>query len=131
MDNALSWRPAGNLMASIQRLEDRVDIAFFERNGLRHGQFSLRSPEGRTLTKDEIHLSWNADSTVLAVTLDDRIQLWTMGNYHWYLKQEIFTESQPREIVWHPEKPLRFGAIIAGKSAEHCCETFDSKAKYR
>ncbi|KAI0909109.1 IKI3 family-domain-containing protein [Ustulina deusta] len=115
MDNALSWRPAGNLMASIQRLEDRVDIAFFERNGLRHGQFSLRSPEGRTLTKDEIHLSWNADSTVLAVTLDDRIQLWTMGNYHWYLKQEIFTESQPREIVWHPEKPLRFGAIIAGK----------------
>ncbi|RWA08797.1 hypothetical protein EKO27_g6308, partial [Xylaria grammica] len=115
MDSALSWRPAGNLMASIQRLEDRVDVIFFERNGLRHGQFSLRSPEGRTLTKDKIHLSWNADSTVLAVTLDDRIQLWTTGNYHWYLKQEIFTQSQPREIVWHPEKSLRFGAVIAGK----------------
>ncbi|KAI0426308.1 IKI3 family-domain-containing protein [Xylaria sp. FL1042] len=115
MDSALSWRPAGNLMASIQRLEDRVDVIFFERNGLRHGQFSLRSPEGRTVTKDKIHLSWNADSTVLAVTLADRIQLWTMGNYHWYLKQEIFTESQPGKVVWHPEKSLRFGAAIAGK----------------
>jgi elongator complex protein 1 len=115
MESALSWRPAGNLMASIQRLEDRVDVIFLERNGLRHGQFSLRSPNGRTLTNDEIGLSWNADSTVLAVTLNDRIQLWTMGNYHWYLKQEIFTESQPRVVVWHPEKSLRFGAAIAGK----------------
>ncbi|KAI1825685.1 elongator complex protein [Xylaria intraflava] len=118
MESALSWRPAGNLMASIQRLEERVDVIFFERNGLRHGQFSLRSPEGRTLTKDEIHLSWNADSTVLAVTLDDRIQLWTMGNYHWYLKQEIFTGSQPKGITWHPEKSLRFSVAIAGKLAQ-------------
>jgi len=115
MESALSWRPAGNLMASIQRLEDRVDVVFFERNGLRHGQFPLRSPEGRTLVKDEIHLSWNSDSTVLAVTLNDRIQLWTMGNYHWYLKQEIFTENQPSGIAWHPEKSLRFVAAIAGK----------------
>ncbi|KAI0194858.1 IKI3 family protein [Xylaria flabelliformis] len=115
MESALSWRPAGNLMASIQRIEDRVDVIFFERNGLRHGQFSLRSPEGRTLTKDEIHLSWNSDSTVLAVTLDDRIQLWTMGNYHWYLKQEIPVEGQLRGIAWHPEKSLRFGAATAGK----------------
>ncbi|KAI0513210.1 IKI3 family-domain-containing protein [Xylaria bambusicola] len=115
MDSALSWRPAGNLMASIQRLEDRVDVIFFERNGLRHGQFTLRPPENRTLTADKIDLSWNCDSTVLAVTLSDRIQLWTMGNYHWYLKQEVFTTNQPTEIVWHPEKPLRFGAAIAGK----------------
>ncbi|KAH8161301.1 hypothetical protein CIB48_g6947 [Xylaria polymorpha] len=115
MESALSWRPVGNLIASIQRLEDRVDVIFFERNGLRHGQFSLRSPEGRTLTKDEIHLSWNADSTVLAVALEDRIQLWTMGNYHWYLKQEIPVESQLRTIAWHPEKPLRYGAATANK----------------
>ncbi|KAI0542126.1 IKI3 family-domain-containing protein [Xylaria digitata] len=115
MDSALSWRPVVNLMASIQHLEDRVNVIFFERNGLRHGQFSLRSPEGKTLTKDKIHLSWNADSTVLAVTLDDRIQLWTIGNYHWYLKQEIFTENQPQKIVWHPEKSLRFGAAVSGK----------------
>ncbi|KAI1373749.1 IkappaB kinase complex, IKAP component [Hypoxylon crocopeplum] len=115
MVGALSWRPAGNLMAGIQRLEDRIDVIFFERNGLRHGQFSLRTPEGRPLAKYPIRLEWNSDSTVLAVTLDDRIQLWTMGNYHWYLKQEIFTHEQPLCLTWHPEKALRFTSAVAGK----------------
>ncbi|KAI0142383.1 IkappaB kinase complex, IKAP component [Hypoxylon sp. NC0597] len=115
MECALSWRPAGNLMASIQRLEDRVDVIFFERNGLRHGQFSLRPPEDRSLSEDQIRLEWNSDSTVLAVTLDDRIQLWTMGNYHWYLKQEIFTQKRPLCLTWHPEKPLRFVSAVSGK----------------
>ncbi|KAI1260790.1 elongator complex protein [Xylariaceae sp. FL1019] len=115
MESTLSWRPSGNLMAGIQRLEDRVDVIFFERNGLRHGQFSLRNPEGRTLADDSIQLAWNSDSTVLAVTLNDRVQLWTMGNYHWYLKQEIFTESQPSKVTWHPEKALRFGVAASGK----------------
>ncbi|KAI6092691.1 IkappaB kinase complex, IKAP component [Hypoxylon rubiginosum] len=115
MEGALSWRPSGNLMASIQRLEDRVDVIFFERNGLRHGQFSLRAPEGKTFANDPIRLEWNADSTVLAITLDDRIQLWTMGNYHWYLKQEIFTHTIPLCLKWHPEKPLRFASIASDK----------------
>ncbi|KAI0843450.1 IkappaB kinase complex, IKAP component [Hypoxylon sp. FL0890] len=115
MECALSWRPAGNLIASIQRLEDRVDVIFFERNGLRHGQFSLRAPEERSLAKDQIRLEWNSDSTVLAVTLDDRIQLWTMRNYHWYLKQEIFTREQPLCLTWHPEKSLRFASAVSGK----------------
>lgn len=128
MDSALSWRPAGNLMASIQRLDNRVDVIFFERNGLRHGQFSLRPPEGRVLNGDQIQLSWNSDSTVLAVTLNDRIQLWTMGNYHWYLKQEIYTERQPTGIVWHPEKPLRSGISVAGKFLKCGHKTSSSKA---
>ncbi|KAI1506531.1 IKI3 family protein [Biscogniauxia marginata] len=115
MEGTLSWRPTGNLLAGIQRLEDRVDIIFFERNGLRHGQFSLRAPDDRTLANDQICLEWNSDSTVLAVTLDDRIQLWTMGNYHWYLKQEVSTQTRPSHLAWHPEKPLRFSAAISNK----------------
>ncbi|KAI0147822.1 elongator complex protein [Xylariaceae sp. FL1272] len=124
MESTLSWRPSGNLIAGIQRLEDRVDVIFFERNGLRHGQFSLRNPEGRTLADDKVQLAWNSDSTVLAVTLNDRVQLWTMGNYHWYLKQEIFTESQPSKVTWHPEKALRFGVAAPGKllQAEYILE---------
>ncbi|KAI1766571.1 IkappaB kinase complex, IKAP component [Hypoxylon sp. FL1150] len=115
MEGALSWRPSGNLMAGVQRFEDHVDVIFFERNGLRHGQFSLRAPEGRTFANDRIRLEWNADSTVLAITLADRIQLWTMGNYHWYLKQEIFTCTTPLYLKWHPEKPLRFASAASDK----------------
>lgn len=113
LEGALSWRPSGNLIAGIQRLQDRIDVVFFERNGLRHGQFSLRlSPEQMTTSGESISLSWNADSTVLAVRLTDSIQLWTMGNYHWYLKQEVvnsgtaFLQSADA-LIWHPEKALR------------------------
>lgn len=119
---ALSWRPAGNLLAGIQRLEDHISVVFFERNGLRHGQFSLR------LSKDEaadwgidILLKWNVDSSVLAVCYRDRVQLWTMNNYHYYLKQEVLSMSynpsaEPLHLTWHPEKPLHLGLSSHGES---------------
>ncbi|ORY64099.1 elongator complex protein [Pseudomassariella vexata] len=115
MEGALSWRPAGNLIAGIQRKQDYVDVIFFERNGLRHGEFSLRAPRGRDLSRDQISLAWNADSTVLAITLQDCIQLWTVGNYHWYLKQEISAATAVASIAWHPEKSLRFAAAKRSK----------------
>ena len=124
LTGALSWRPAGNLIASIQRLPGRVDIVFFERNGLRHGQFSLR------LTKAEmddwaadISLAWNVDSSVLAVCYLDRVQLWTMGNYHYYLKQEIFPAYRDRQatpigVQWNPEEPLHLAMSTTSKPAD-------------
>ncbi|KAI1007143.1 Elongator complex protein 1 [Podosphaera aphanis] len=111
LEGALSWRPAGNLIASIQRLEDHVKVVFFERNGLRHGQFSLRlTPAQFQLKNQLLKLHWNSDSTVLAVIMADCIQLWTMSNYHWYLKQEISNNDPVSTfpLVWHTEKPLRF-----------------------
>jgi elongator complex protein 1 len=122
LEGALSWRPAGNLIAGIQRLQDRIDVVFFERNGLRHGQFSLRlTPEQLSLPDQHIRLLWNSDSTVLAVILANSTQLWTMGNYHWYLKQEIVNTSSKSlpsgNLVWHPENPLRFIRPTTGKPA--------------
>ncbi|QSZ31521.1 hypothetical protein DSL72_001088 [Monilinia vaccinii-corymbosi] len=116
LEGALSWRPLGNLIAGIQRLEERIDVVFFERNGLRHGEFSLRlTQEQRQLPNQHIKLAWNSDSTLLAVVMADCTQLWTMGNYHWYLKQEIRNHHAPlvstNPVAWHPEKPLRFLSI--------------------
>ncbi|THC99878.1 hypothetical protein EYZ11_000690 [Aspergillus tanneri] len=119
LEGALSWRPFGNLIAGIQQREDRVDVVFFERNGLRHGEFSLRlTEEERTSWASKIDLVWNVDSTVLAVQFQDRIQLWTMGNYHYYLKQEVPVVVRPEypyhfAFKWHHEKALRF---VAGAS---------------
>ncbi|KAK0704943.1 IKI3 family-domain-containing protein [Lasiosphaeris hirsuta] len=118
LEGSLSWRPEGNLMAGIQRLADRVDVVFFERNGLRHGQFTLRTPEDASDAIGDVTLEWNSDSSVLAVILKDRVQLWTAGNYHWYLKQEIFCKpfgSQAPRFTWHSEKPLLFAAAAASK----------------
>lgn len=123
LEGALSWRPSGNLIAGIQRLEDRIDVVFFERNGLRHGEFTLRLTEEERMTwASRIHLSWNVDSTVLAVCLKDRVQFWTTGNYHYYLKQEIPVLIDPEfphpySFRWHQEKALRFVAGASGITA--------------
>jgi elongator complex protein 1 len=120
LEGALSWRPAGNLIAGIQRLDNRVDVVFFERNGLRHGQFSLRLTQQQLgVPEQHIGLSWNSDSTVLAVILPGCVQLWTMGNYHWYLKQQIRSGEeallQNNPLVWHPENPLQLLTSALGK----------------
>jgi elongator complex protein 1 len=111
---SLSWRPAGNLIAGVKGNADTAEVVFFERNGLRHGGFPLR------LQKSDIDgwasriaLDWNADSTVLAVSYCDRVQLWTMGNYHYYLKQTILfngSQGEPIRVNWSQEKPLLLAA---------------------
>lgn len=114
MEGALSWRPAGNLMAGIQRFSDHIDVVFFEKNGLRHGQFTLRSTVPLDDPNIRISLEWNSDSTVLAVSFADTVQLWTMGNYHWYLKQELLLRSPCSQLSWHPEKALRLSIAATG-----------------
>ena len=111
LEGALSWRPAGNIIAGIQRKADVSQVVFFEKNGLRHGEFSLRRQAASVATSEAISLRWNVDSTVLAVAYNDCVQLWTMGNYHYYLKQEIRLpalafSNVPLQVQWHPEKPL-------------------------
>lgn len=108
LESSLSWRPSGNLMAGIQRYQDKVDVVFFERNGLRHGQFTLRSSLEDVIACPKIQLEWNTDSTTLAVVLTKTVQFWTMGNYHWYLKQEIPRDIGGASVLsWHPERSLR------------------------
>ena len=126
LEASLSWRPYGNLIASVKRSENKIEVVFFERNGLRHGEFDLRpSPEDTKTWASKISLSWNIDSTVLAVSYLDRVQLWTMGNYHYYLKKELrFAGDQhigvlPMAVRWHSETPLRL--VMA--SSEHLVST--------
>ncbi|KAH8691783.1 IKI3 family-domain-containing protein [Phaeosphaeriaceae sp. PMI808] len=110
LEGALSWRPSGNLIAGIRRSSNKIEVVFFERNGLRHGQFDLRfTQEEMKESSTCLKLDWSSDSNVLAVTYPDKVQLWTMGNYHYYLKQElVFPEPAPESIfcAWHSERPL-------------------------
>lgn len=59
---------------------------------------------------------WSADSNVLLVWIEedagDTVQLWTTGNYHWYLKQEIAAPPTSEggrftSVIWHPENALQ------------------------
>ncbi|KAG8980856.1 hypothetical protein FRB90_007441, partial [Tulasnella sp. 427] len=133
LEQGLAWKPSGSVIVSSQRfgfpgggqgVASRHDVVFFERNGLRHGEFGLREywvpkPDTKRHWSYRVkEFCWNADSTVLAAWIErddgDAVQLWTMGNWHWYLKQEISAPSPddgstPRfnDVSWHPEQPLR------------------------
>ncbi|CAE6502632.1 unnamed protein product [Rhizoctonia solani] len=133
LEGVLAWRPSGGLIASTQRFgyegggigrQGRHDVVFFERCGLRRGEFGIRngfkmeSPEinapARPWSYKVKELLWNADSSILALWIEragvDCVQLWTTGNYHWYLKQEIVPSGislRYTSVAWHPENALR------------------------
>lgn len=87
LSHCLSWRPDGGLIAGVQQVDQRFDVVFFERNGLRHGEFSLPYKANEVVVRE---VEWNSDSSVLLVWVDSRdgtwskVLLWTVGNYHWY-----------------------------------------------
>ncbi|WVQ81518.1 hypothetical protein IAT38_003642 [Cryptococcus sp. DSM 104549] len=123
LEPALAWRPSGNLLSALVRYgyegggegrEGRWDVAMLERNGLRHGGFELREGKGDWKDGTIRGLGWSSDSEVLAIWVErkdrDVLQLWSMKNYHYYLKQEIFSHDPAwprfRGFKWHPEQPL-------------------------
>ncbi|KND02563.1 Elongator subunit IKI3 [Spizellomyces punctatus DAOM BR117] len=139
LEHALNWRPSGNLIAASQRLPHRHDIIFFEKNGLRHGEFALRDD-----TATVVEVAWNADSTVLGVWLqsgspsakpESVIQLWTANNYYWYLKQELRPVSENDSfsgMQWDPEVALRLHLTTRSGSyqrSDFCADQFVSTSR--
>ncbi|KAJ3255625.1 hypothetical protein HK103_006150 [Boothiomyces macroporosus] len=128
LEQSLSWRPSGNLIASTQVLPNKHDVVFFEKNGLRHGEFSLRNQD--IVVYD---LQWNSDSSILAIRMEYKegdklkhaVQFWGSSNYYWYLKYEIVLGSDERfiQLLWDSEMPL----LIHGLTASIMFFTLDSK----
>lgn len=87
LEGSLAWQPSGAIIAASAL--NSTQIVFFERNGLRRYEFQLKEekPEYNTVVRQ---LSWNADSTILAVRLERRgaedeekrhcVQLWRRNN---------------------------------------------------
>lgn len=99
VSHALAFKPSGILMATTQVYEGQHSVAFIERNGLPKGSFALRS-------NDPIReLAWNSDGSLLAVWTKRCIQIWSTGNYHWYLKQQFSLDSPVTNLRWHDEQP--------------------------
>lgn len=100
----LCWKSQGNLLTALRELlldgsSVHSQIIFFERNGLRHGEFLI-------LNQRIIDITWSCDGGILAILYHDRAQFWTTKNYHWYLKQEIRADGDDlfTSVRFHPEK---------------------------
>lgn len=140
LENTLSWKPQGSLIASTQRFTDEegeevLSVVFFERNGLRHGEFNTRlNPNLEKLYA----LAWSSNSGVLAFHLKDRVQFWMSKNYHWYLKQEIFVNGEDAlngvsYVKFHPEKPFHvmIGTLKGGIQIVNLASKIVSGPTYR
>ncbi|XP_033204247.2 elongator complex protein 1 [Bombus vancouverensis nearcticus] len=92
LEESLSWRPSGSLIAATQISQNKHLVVFFEKNGLKHREFSLPFKPKEIRVKD---LFWSPDSEILTIWCQIQadsssvLQLWTENNYHWYLKQTI------------------------------------------
>ncbi|XP_034996299.1 elongator complex protein 1 isoform X1 [Zootoca vivipara] len=120
LEQALAWKPSGSLIASTQDKANKHDVVFFEKNGLLHGELTLPFQKGQVKVNE---LLWNSDSMILAVWLEELkmedtaqpktyVQLWTTGNYHWYLKQSLHFDSSEGSqsivsLAWDQEMPYR------------------------
>ncbi|XP_053985315.1 elongator complex protein 1 [Hylaeus volcanicus] len=99
LQEPLSWKPSGSLIATTQNLANKHVIALFEKNGLKHREFTLTSKQDEIKVKD---LFWSPDSEVLTIWCQMKedsssiLQLWIENNCHWYLKETIrFTVDNP------------------------------------
>ncbi|XP_076376507.1 elongator complex protein 1 isoform X1 [Megalopta genalis] len=92
LEESLSWKPSGSLIATTQILPNKHVVALFEKNGLKHREFLLPFKPKEIRVKN---LFWSPDSEILTIwctvqeDLSSILQLWTENNCHWYLKQTI------------------------------------------
>ncbi|EDV93458.1 putative elongator complex protein 1 [Drosophila grimshawi] len=112
MQTPLAWRPSGNWIAQPQVFANKSTVALFEKNGLRHREVVLPFDLN---VEPIVQLRWSNDSDILALhtaTADaQRIYLYTINNYHWYLKQVL--------VYKELENPLAFFHWDSRLGAEH------------
>ena len=78
------------------------EIIFWERNGLRHGEFQLPDKQGLMVKA----LEFSLDTTFLALhcvnpeTKNEKIMIFVRSNWKWYCKKVIDLESPLATFKW-------------------------------
>lgn len=97
--------PSGSLVAGFSKralpngINTLREIVFWERNGLRHGEFNLPFDD------EIVNLDFSLDSTLLAlhcISQDKKhsVQIYYRSNWKWFLKQTILLEGPLSTFKW-------------------------------
>jgi elongator complex protein 1 len=128
----MAWAGTGrcsHLLASIAQSSrnNKITVAFFEPNGLRHKEFSLRQEKEESMDNEisippqVIGLTWNLEADLLAVTIlqptnngcsNCKVQLWHRSNYHWYMKKEFRWNTIISCVKFHDRDPYRLYVLL-------------------
>lgn len=82
----IACKPSGKWIAMSQFLGKMSRIALFEKNGLLHRYFPLPFNLDR---EPIIDIRWCSISDILFLQTTHNLYLYTISNYHWYLKQVL------------------------------------------
>ena len=126
-DVPLAWQPRGALIAAAARATDDVNdrIVFYERNGLRRGDFTIPGSDEARVTS----LAWSADSACLGVAVryaktgERAVQIWTRSNMHWYLKHETRYDASEGKVCM--EWDLESGSTLRAYTERGLLEQFN------
>ena len=128
-DVPLAWQPRGALIAAAARADNGEDvndrIVFYERNGLRRGDFTLPGNDEAHVTS----LAWSADSACLGVAVryaktgERAVQIWTRSNMHWYLKHETRYDASEGKV--RMEWDLESGSTLRAFTERGLLERFN------
>lgn len=112
LGHCLAWK---TLMAStVEMPNNKFIVAFFEKNGLRHGDFELPFQVGQAQVSQ---VSWNVDGSVLLVVCQEHkghsshVMLYVASNYKWQLKQGWQFGEQVVYADWDPVSPLSLNFV--------------------
>lgn len=101
LEASIAWKPSGSWIAVPHMLPNKYTIALFEKNGLRHREIVLPF---RNADERVEQLRWSGDSEVLIIyTVHgdmSSVYLYSMGNYHWYLKQTLRFSGHCQSLLW-------------------------------
>jgi len=120
LDRPLARRPSGALLAAGLTRRDHTIVAFIEKNGLQHGELALQPATEVEL----LELAWSCDGQVLLVWLQlhavagHLLQLWMVGNHHWYLKQQLDEAGEVVGPVWSQQHPGMLRYIVRSSGEE-------------
>lgn len=97
LEAPIAWRPSGTWIAMLHDFPNKSTISLFEKNGLRHREIVLPF----SFEKEKVcKLKWSVDSDTLVIQTEiltsekkQKLYLYTIGNYHWYLKQTLSYEA--------------------------------------
>ncbi|XP_065333711.1 elongator complex protein 1 [Cloeon dipterum] len=115
LEQCLDWKLSGSVFASTVTMPNKHIVAFFEKNGLRHGEFALPFQPNEVQVKE---LRWNLDSSILAIWCVCReskkscLQLWAATNYHWQLKQSLNFSAEQNLLNFSWDKELIYNLHV-------------------
>jgi len=97
MTPEVCYQPNGSLIVGVETADEKTSIIFWEKIGLRHGEFQA-SIGGRSIK----NLAFSRDSQILSFYECEtrHLYFYVRSNYHWYQKYAIPVEAGFQAYAW-------------------------------